>query len=114
MQDLEIFSYEGEGYQRTMHFESWRVAIANFGPHFDAERYRYLERHLLTDEAFVLLDGSAVLHTDDQSLELELFKVYNVPRETWHHIVVSRDAKVLVVENRSTSKENTEKRYLNE
>ena len=35
--------------------------------------------------------------------------VYNVPKCEWHHIVVSEDALVMVVENSDTSKENTEK-----
>ena len=55
MRDLEIFEYDGVGYDPTMHYDRWRVAIANFGPHFDRDRYDYLERHLLTDEVFVLL-----------------------------------------------------------
>ena len=37
MKDIEISEYHGEGYNPTMHFESWRVAIANFGEHFDKE-----------------------------------------------------------------------------
>ena len=40
--------------------------------------------------------------------------VYTVPAAVWHHIVVSEDASVLVVENRNTSKENTEKKYFDE
>ena len=77
-----------------------------------------LERHLKTDEVFVLLSGKATLYVHDdavdrtESTEMQPLKVYNVPRNTWHHIVVSEDASVLVVENRGTAKENTERRNL--
>ena len=33
---------------------------------------------------------------------------------TWHHIVVSEDVAVLVVENSDISKDNTEKKFLGE
>ena len=61
MEGLEIFEYVGEGYNPTMHYDTWRVAIANFGAHFDRDRYNYLEAHRLTDEVFVLLSGKASL-----------------------------------------------------
>ena len=59
--DLEIFGYDGEGYERTMNYESWRVALANYAERFDKNKFERVERHLLTDEVFVLLDGSAEL-----------------------------------------------------
>ena len=40
-----------------------------------------------------------------------MIEIYTVPVGVWHHIVVSADANVVVVENRNTSKENTEKKY---
>lgn len=40
---------------------------------------------------------------------MEIGTVYNVPAMEWHHIVVSGDATVMVVEDSDTSKENTEK-----
>ena len=38
--------------------------------------------------------------------------VYNIPKGEWHHITVSDDITVMVVENSDTSPENTEKRYI--
>lgn len=113
MADLEILSYEGEGYDRTMCFESWRVAIANFGEPFDRDRYRYLERHTLTDEAFILLFGKAVLVIGKNFSEtpLEPCKIYNVKKGAWHALLMERDAKVLIVENQNTSNENSEHFY---
>ncbi len=113
MTDLEIYEHNDEGYDRTMHFGTWRVTIANFGELFDKERYRYLERHLQTDEAFVLLSGNAVLVTGKEFHEtpLEPCKIYNVKRNAWHALLLERGAKVLIVENHDTSRENSEYYY---
>ena len=43
---------------------------------------------------------------------MELYKVYNVKKGLWHHIVLSEDAEVLVVENSSTARENSERRLV--
>ncbi|MBQ4110373.1 MAG: cupin domain-containing protein [Clostridia bacterium] len=110
MKELEIFEYEGAGYDRTMNFETWRVAIANFGEKFDREIYDKLERHLLTDEVFVLLSGSAslIIGKDMKEYVLEPGKIYNVKKGVWHNVLLEKDAKVLIVENHNTSLENTE------
>ena len=56
---LEIISYEGENYKPLMAFQTWRVSPSTMAPRF--EKAIYLERHLLTDEVFVLLTGEATL-----------------------------------------------------
>ena len=113
MRDIEIFEYDGEGYNSTMNFESWRVAIANFGDHFDREKYNYLERHMLTDEVFVLLMGDATLVTGKEFSEtpMEQGKLYNIKKGVWHALLLDKDAKVLIVENHNTSRENSEYYY---
>ena len=111
--ELEILSYDGEGYDRTMHYGAWRVAIANFGALFDRNEYRYLERHMNTDEVFVLLDGTATLVMGKEFAQtaLEPHKLYRVKAGAWHALLMERDAKVLIVENHDTSRENTEYYY---
>ena len=113
MRDIEIFEYDGEGYNSTMNFESWRVAIANFGDHFDRDKYTYLERHMLTDEVFVLLTGEAILVTSKEFSEtpMEQGKLYNIKKGVWHALLMNKDAKVLIVENHNTSRENSEYYY---
>ena len=105
---LEIKDYNGEGYDRTHIYDSWCVAFLNYAERFD--KITYLERHLLTDEVFVLLQGSAELWIGEtcERVKLEPFKIYNVKAGVWHAIRVSRDAKVLIVENSNTAKENSE------
>ena len=113
MENLEIFEYDGEGYNPTMNFESWRVAIANFGEHFDEERYNYLERHLLTDEVFILLSGEArlVIGRDFSETAMQPGKTYNVKKGVYHALLMEKDAKVIIVENHNTCRENTEYYY---
>lgn len=106
---MEIYEYDGKDFCAVMQYEGWKIGMLRYGDRFSA--YNCVERHLATDEAFVLLAGSATLHEEDQSFEMEKCKVYNVKRGLWHHIVVSRDATVLVIENSDTSKENTERKY---
>lgn len=108
--ELEIYEYTEAGYERTMHYDQWRVAIANFGDSFDREKFCKIERHLLTDEVFVLLMGEAtlIIGEDLKQIEMEPGKIYNVKAGTWHAAWMSKDAKILIVENHNTSKENTE------
>ena len=82
MKNLEIFEYSGEGYNPTMNFDTWRVAIANFGEQFDFSET-------------VMQPG----------------KIYNVKKGTYHALLMERDAKVLIVENHNTGRENTEYYY---
>lgn len=104
---FEIYEYDGIGYERTMNFESWRVALLNYEERFDV--ITKLEKHVLTDEVFVLLQGSATLIIgEEQILEpLEHCKIYNVKKGVWHALKISKDAKVLIVENHNTSLDNT-------
>jgi mannose-6-phosphate isomerase-like protein (cupin superfamily) len=114
VEGLEIFEHNGPAYDRTMHYGEWRVAIANYGPLFDRQTYPRIERHLLTDEVFVLLSGKAslVIGLEREEIEMEAGKLYNVKVGTWHNVLLDRDAKVLIVENHNTGLENTEYRMV--
>ncbi len=106
---IEIFTHNYEGFAAVFESGEWKLGLLGYSERF--ANFSEMERHLLTDEAFVLLDGEATLHTESESVSMEKLKVYNIPAGVWHHITVSPDGKVLVVENRNTARENTEKRY---
>ena len=112
--DIEILDYVGEGYNRTLSFQTWRVAFLNFAEKFREENIKYVERHTCTDEVFLLLEGKATLLLGEelQKVELEKNKLYNVKMNVWHNIILSENAKVLIVENEDTSKDNTEYLYI--
>lgn len=113
---LEIRSYEGPGYQPLIDFNDWRVAILRYLDELQPERIDSMERHLETDEVFVLLHGRGTLllggngPTLDgvQPQPMEPGKLYNVKRNAWHGVLLTRDASVLLVENRNTCRENSE------
>ncbi|MBQ2819353.1 MAG: hypothetical protein IJF14_03085 [Clostridia bacterium] len=109
---MNTYSYSGDDFKAVLCTDKWKIGILRFSERFS--RLCVWERHLETHEAFVLLCGDAVLYTKDNNgnvteIQMEPAIVYDVDIGEWHHIVVSKDATVLVVENSDTSKENTEK-----
>ena len=76
----------------------------------------WMERHTQTDEVFVLLEGWATLliggnqgKIDNiQAVGMASGKIYNVKQNTWHSALLSRDALILIVENRDTGEGNSE------
>ena len=109
---IEILDYDGEGYSRVMSYGEWRVAIINYSERFEEKNLGLLERHMLTDEVFVLLEGTAILASETKKHNMEKNRIYNVKKGVWHSIAVSEDAKVLIVENADTGKENSEYKTL--
>ena len=105
---LETFEYDGIGYKRGITFEEWTVAVLNWEERFD--KIEKLERHNLTDEVFILVEGEATLIIGEEMIcvPMEKNKFYNVKAAVWHAVKVSRDAKIIIVENSNTSKENSE------
>ena len=93
-----------------MRYGHWIVAFANYEERFDREKYTRIERHLNTDEVFVLLNGKAslVIGMEREIVELEPCKIYNVKAGVWHNILIEKDSKVMIVENSDTSRENSE------
>lgn len=113
---LEIREYQGAGYQPLVDYGDWRVAILRYLDELQPERIDSMERHTETDEVFVLLLGQGVLIMGGCGAQVERIfsqvmergKIYNVKRNAWHTILLSRDASVLLVENRDTGEHNSE------
>ncbi len=105
---IELFDYTGEGFAKVIRYQGWRVAIINYADRYNKKNIEKLERHLLTDEVFVLLEGEATLIAEDGECPMVKNKLYNVKAGAWHAIYVSEDAKVLIVENNDTGPENSE------
>lgn len=112
---LEITGYEGEGYRPLIDYDSWRVAVLNYCEELLPDRISKMQRHDETDEVFVLLRGECLLFIGDGDervtrilpQKLEPFKLYNVKHSVWHTHTLSRDAQVLIVENRETGPGNS-------
>lgn len=109
---MEIYELKGEDFKTIMTSDSWTIAMMRYSDRLSDFDITKFHRHNKTDEAFILLEGSAQLYEYDVPHKLEKFKVYCVKRGTWHQMVLSRDATVLVVENSDTTSENTDKNPL--
>ena len=96
MKGLDILEYEGSGYKRLVNNGKWTFAGLNWAPRFDENNLADLERHNLTDEVFILVQGKAALLIGEncERVEMEPLKYYNVRAGIWHNIVVSKDARV--------------------
>lgn len=112
---LDIRDHAGPDYKPLIDFESWRVALMNYTPDLLPEKIRTMQRHNETDEVFVLLAGRCILFLGEggesvgrvHAVNMQPFKLYNVRRGTWHSHTFSEDARVLIVENRETTAENS-------
>src|SRR3972149_2072678 len=105
---LQIAEYAGMGYQPLIDFANWRVAILRYHAELLPHNIAAAQRHDETDEVFVLLAGRCILFigeghdtlTDIQAADMQPLKLYNVKKSAWHTHTLSRDATVLIVENR--------------
>jgi hypothetical protein len=119
---LDILGYTGEGYKPLVDYGEWRVAFLRYIDDLQPDHINEMERHTETDEVFVLIHGQGILlvggvenHVDEiYPNVMEFGKLYNVKRNAWHCILLSRDASVLLVENRNTSRLNSEYTRLTE
>ena len=106
---MDIAEFKGEDFKVMVKSDGWKIGFLRYSERFSG--FGVLERHLQTEESFILLEGSATLYENYEPCEMEKCKVYTIARGVWHHIVVSEDATVMVVENADTSLENTERNY---
>ena len=109
---MNTHSFNGADFKAVFQTEEWKIGILRYSERFS--RLGCFERHLKTPEVFVLLEGEATLYEKNDENEItsvfmQKNTVYEIEIAKWHHIVVSEDAYVLVVENADTSKENTQK-----
>lgn len=115
---MEILNYEfaGEGMKRVFENEKWTVGIKNWKQANDVTGIDCLERHNLTDELFVLVEGSCTLvyaNETEKGLEfgavkMEKDKVYNIPATLWHNTITRKDTKMILIEDSNTSMENSD------
>ena len=118
---IEVKAFEGQGFQPLVTFGSWRVAALRYLDELAPDRIDSMERHNATDEVFILVRGRGMLIlggngkavADPQTIEMNIGDIYNVKKNTWHTIVLSKDAKVILVENEDTGKDNSNFHLLN-
>jgi mannose-6-phosphate isomerase-like protein (cupin superfamily) len=117
---IEVNEFSGEGMSRVYENGKWTVGIKNWKPANDISGIDCLERHNETDELFTLLAGRCTLVCADEkdgglaiaAVEMEPFKVYNIPRGLWHNTVTRKDTKLVLIEDSSTGMNNSDVRSL--
>jgi ureidoglycolate hydrolase len=113
---LEVAGFTTTGFKSLIQYNNWRVATLCYVDDLFPVDIASMERHLETDEVFVLLKGKATLMLGGaesgvrsvKSNSLEPMNAYNVKRNAWHGVIMSRDAVILLVENEDTGSANTE------
>ncbi len=119
---IEVKNYEGSGYQPVISYETWRVAVLRYLSKLEPDQIVDMERHNATDEVFILVKGHGILFiagnqikpSDIQSIPMKIGEIYNVKKNTWHTISLSKDAHVIIVENDNTNTMNSEVALLDE
>lgn len=114
--DIEVKEYKKLGYAPVIDFESWRVAVLNDIDELEIPNLKTMQKHLESDEVFVLLKGHVTLFTAGngekigtiRSMPLEPLKCYNVKKGVWHTHTLEKDSSVLIVENRNTCDDNSQ------
>lgn len=87
----------------------------NYTDDLTPDKINRMQKHIETDEVFVLMAGRCILFigegeenvTKVHAVDMEPYKIYNVKRGVWHSHTFSKDARVLIVENRDTVVENS-------
>jgi hypothetical protein len=114
---LVVREYTGEGYLPLVDYGGWRIAVLRYTDELLPQKLRTMARHNLSDEVFVLLSGRCILFLGEgedtvgaiYAHEMQPLKFYNVKQSCWHTHTLSKDATVMIVENRDTSFQNSPK-----
>ena len=112
---IEIREHTEPDYEPLVDYQSWRVALMNYTDDLTPDKINRMQKHTETDEVFVLMTGRCILFigegeesvTNVHAVDMEPYKLYNVKRGVWHSHTFSKDARVLIVENRDTVVENS-------
>lgn len=107
---VETYHHKGAGYNPFFIKENWQVAQLNYMPELGFHAIEKLEKHMETDEIFILTKGIAVLITGIETraaFQFQLIKMepgitYNIPVNSWHNIAMSTDAEVIIIEKSNT------------
>ena len=116
------YVHEGKGYNPYLIDKDWQVAQLNFENGQGFHDLKKVDKHLKTDEAFILKKGIAVLiaaELTDNEIKFEVIKMqegvlYNIPKGMWHNIALAPDAEVFIIENSNTHLSDFEYHYMTE
>lgn len=122
MNGIERTKIQHQGYLPLIDYETWRVAVLNYCLDVRLDQLVTMQRHLETDEVFVLLEGNCVLfsggnggHPEEiQWVKMEKNQLYNVKKGVWHTHTLDEEGSVLIIENQDTTDDNSPTEMLKE
>lgn len=115
---IDVYKYNSEGYKKLFSYNNWRIAMLNYTDELRPLNINYFEAHNETDEVFVLLEGNAIIYYLENDninhIFLEKNKVYNVKKGTYHTHVLSKNCKLLIIEEENTNYNNSPRIYISD
>ncbi len=107
---IEKLNFTGENYKPVLITDKWQVAYLNTCPEYELESIKKMDVHHNTDEAFVLLEGRAVLIAAEivsndivfELVDMEQGVTYNLPMGRWHNIALLKNTRVYLIEDANT------------
>lgn len=112
---IEATENYASGFYPMAKTDKWQVAYITYSDSYDEPKE--LKRHMTTDEAVILIRGSATLYTFENDkvscIEIRKNVLYNIKQATWHHLKLSHDALLIAVEDSNITKETTERMTVN-
>ncbi|HQY92695.1 hypothetical protein [Caldilinea sp.] len=114
---VEIGSSFAQTYQSVLTFSGWKVAMLRCFEIVAPENFTRVERHWNTNEVFILTAGEAdlILFDDADGTPTQSFVIamqhsvaYNVRQSIWHHVIMSPDAHVILIEREETGPATTD------
>lgn len=114
-QSIEVTELPESGYVPLVDYAHWRVAVLRYCPDVQLENLHSMQKHMETDEVFVLLSGHCTLYAagdggkpgEISALPLLPCRIYNVKKGHWHTHALDPEGAVLIVENRDTCDANS-------
>ncbi len=119
---IDIIKIQQQGYTPLVAYEAWRVAVLRYCLDVRVDQLVTMQRHLKTDEVFVLMEGNCVLFTGGDGerpeeiewVKMEKNQLYNVKKGVWHTHALDEEGSVLIIENEDTSDDNSPTEALND
>lgn len=118
----EVKKCNCKGYNRVIEYADWVVANLASCEDTNINSITSFQKHLETDEVFILLEGKAcliVLEGDKFDvnnltfINLEYNKCYNIKKNTFHQHILGDNSNLCIIENSNTSDElNSVRIYL--
>lgn len=114
-EQMEIVEFQKSGYLPLVDYETWRVAVLKFCDNLKIENIKTMQKHMQTDEVFILLKGHCTLYLGGsgerpdriEKVAMHPGKVYNIKKGVWHNHTMDEQGEVVIVENSNTSDDNS-------